>query len=134
VRIEGYQRIAANAARASSRPAASSFAISPEMESTRVANASGPAPAAGLDALFALQMVDEPLQRRRKTIRRGASMLGVLETMKADLLVGRVGEGRLNQLLSLIGQAREATEPGLDAVVDEIELRVRVELAKCARL
>ena len=134
MRIEGYQRIAANVARATARPAGSNFTVGPQMESTRVSNASGPAPAAGLDTLFALQMVDEPMQRRRKTIRRGASMLGVLETMKADLLIGRVGEGRLNQLLSLIGQAREATEPGLDAVVDEIELRVRVELAKHARI
>ena len=46
------------------------------------------------------------------------------------MLVGRVSEGRLNQLMALIAQARERSEPGLDAALDDIELRARVELAK----
>lgn len=134
MRIEGYQRIAASAARNASRPGgAAQFAAELQPEAPRTSSVSGPAPAGALDALLALQMVDEPLQRKRKAMRRAGSMLSVLETIKADLLVGRVGEGRLNQLLSLIGQAREQTESGLDAVIDEIELRVRVELAKHGR-
>jgi hypothetical protein len=66
-------------------------------------------------------------------VRRGKALLDVLEDMKADLLLGHVGEGRLNQLLALIGQAREKSEPGLDALIDDIELRARVELAKLGR-
>jgi hypothetical protein len=57
-------------------------------------------------------------------------MLDALDEMKVDLLAGRVGEGRLNQLLSLVGQAREGSVPGLDSLLDDLELRVRVELAK----
>ena len=35
------------------------------------------------------------------------ALLDTLEEIKADLLIGRVSEGRLNQLMALIGQARE---------------------------
>ena len=33
-----------------------------------------------------------------------------LEDIKADLLVGRVSEGRMNQLMALISQARERSD------------------------
>jgi hypothetical protein len=36
-------------------------------------------------------------------------------------------------LLALLGQARDRTEAGLDGVLDEVELRARVELAKFGR-
>jgi hypothetical protein len=41
-----------------------------------------------------------------------------------------MAEGRLNQLMAVLTQARERSEPGLDALLDDIELRARVELAK----
>ena len=87
----------------------------------------------GIEALLALQAVDGPLLARRKAVRRGRALLDALDEIKTELLVGRVGEGRLNQLLALIGQARERTLPELDATLDEIELRARVELAKFGR-
>jgi hypothetical protein len=83
-----------------------------------------------INALMALQSVDDALHARRKAVRRGTGLLDALDEVKTDLLIGRVSEGRLNQMLSIIGQARERTMPGLDAVLDDIELRARVELAK----
>ena len=98
------------------------------------AAATGPtAPTAGIDALLALQAVDDPLFARKKAIRRGNALLDTLDTIKADLLMGQVSEGRLNQLMALLGQARERNLPELDPVLDDIELRVRVELAKFGR-
>jgi hypothetical protein len=88
------------------------------------------APTASLDALLALQAAGDPLQARKKIIRRGRSLLDTLDALKADILAGRIGEGRLNQLVALIGQVRERGDPGLDVLIDDIELRVRVELAK----
>ena len=71
--------------------------------------------------------------RRRKAVRRGASLLDTLDQIKADLLVGRVSADRLDQLVGMLADMREKSLPGLDAVLDDIELRVRVELAKFGR-
>lgn len=83
-----------------------------------------------IDALLALQAVEDPLLRRRKLARRGTQLLDTLDGLKADLLAGRLSEGRLNQLMAVMSQVRENAEPGLDALLDDIELRARVELAK----
>jgi hypothetical protein len=87
----------------------------------------------GLDALLALQAVGGPLEGRKKAVRRGQSLLDTLEEIKADLLLGRVSFERLDRLASMLDEVREQSLPGLDAVLDEIELRVRVELAKFGR-
>jgi hypothetical protein len=95
--------------------------------------ATATAPALGassVDSLLALQAAADPTQGRRKTLRRGRSLLDTLDAIKTDLLLGRISEGRLNQLMAIVGQARDRTEPGLDALLDDIELRARVELAK----
>jgi hypothetical protein len=110
-------------------------AFMPEVEAApaRIAGAPAAAPTASLDALLALQAVDDALMARRKALRRSTQILDTLDELKADLLAGRVSEGRLNLLLALIGQARERNEPALDEALDAIELRARVELAKFGR-
>ena len=90
-------------------------------------------PAAGIDALLALQAVDDATTGRRKAVRRANLLLDALEEIKADLLAGRVGEGRLNRAIALLQQAKTRIDPALDAIVADIELRVRVELAKLGR-
>lgn len=102
-------------------------------DAARVAHAAPAAPTAGLDAILALQAVGDFSERRRKAVRRGTDLLDLLEAMKADLLMGRVGEGRLEAMVVQLGALRERVEPELDSVLDEIELRVRVELAKHGR-
>ena len=87
----------------------------------------------GIEALLALQAVEDPLFAKKKALRRGNALLDTLETIKTDLLLGQVNEGRLNQLMALIGQARQRGLPELDGVLDDIELRARVELAKFGR-
>jgi hypothetical protein len=86
--------------------------------------------AAGIDALLAMQAAEDPMAGRRKQLRRGRSLVDMLDAMRTDLVAGRTSESHLNQLMALIGQARTKTEPGLDALLDDIELRARVELAK----
>jgi 1-aminocyclopropane-1-carboxylate deaminase/D-cysteine desulfhydrase-like pyridoxal-dependent ACC family enzyme len=87
----------------------------------------------GLDAILALQAVGGPLEGKKKAVRRGQTLLDTLDDIKADLLVGRVSFERLDQLSSMLDEVRERSLPGLDAVLDDIELRVRVELAKFGR-
>lgn len=134
MRIEGSSRTQGSGYSAPLRRGAGGvFEPEPEMPATPRAEAAPVLGAAGLDALLALQAVDDVVLTRRKAVRRGRQMLDALDEVKADLLAGRISEGRLNQLLALVGQARERTEPGLDAVLDEVELRARVELAKFGR-
>lgn len=109
------------------------FFVSDEPQAARPASTQPAAAASGIDALLALQSIDDPLLGRKKAIRRGTALLDTLEQIKADVLIGQVSEGRLNQLMALIGQARERNLPGLDGVLDDIELRARVELAKFGR-
>ena len=109
------------------------FFIAEEPAISHAAAATPTAPTAGIDALLALQAVEDPLFAKRKAIRRGNALLDTLEAIKGDLLLGQVSEGRLNQLMALVGQARERGLPGLDHLLDDIELRARVELAKFGR-
>jgi hypothetical protein len=115
------------------RSTSGGFFVNEEPQATRVATAQPAAAASGIDALLALQAVDDPLLGRKKAIRRGTALLDTLDQIKADLLIGQVSEGRLNQLMVLIGQARERNLPEVDGVLDDIELRARVELAKFGR-
>jgi hypothetical protein len=113
--------------------AGSNFAIEDEVSAERVANADPVVATSGIDALLALQAVDDPLFARKKALRRGTNLLDTLDDIKADLLAGRVSEGRLNALMALVSSARERALPELDGLLDDIELRAKVELAKFGR-
>ncbi len=98
------------------------------------AAATGPLSAlSGIDAILALQAVGGPLEGKKRAIRRGRTLLDLLDGMKADLLIGRISADRLDAMVATLGDIRERSLPGLDAVLDDIELRVRVELAKYGR-
>lgn len=109
------------------------FVPAGEQGAARVNTAAPVAPAAGLDAILALQAVGDFSESRRKAVKRGTSLLDLLEDMKADLLIGRTSPERLDAMVTQLGTLRERIEPGLDALIDDIELRVRVELAKLGR-
>ena len=89
--------------------------------------------ATGIDAILALQAVDEPLTGKKKALRRGASLLDMLDEIKTDLLIGRVSSDGLDRMTAMLSEMRERSLPGLDSLLDDIELRVRVELAKFGR-
>jgi hypothetical protein len=131
-RITGSSRPGISAYSAAGRRTepTSSFSVGTPAASAAPAETASVAGLTSLEALMALQGVGDALEARRKSVKRGRQLLDTLDELKADLLLGRISEGRLNQLLALVGQARERSEPGLDAVMDDIELRAQVELAK----
>jgi hypothetical protein len=97
-------------------------------------NATTPvAPATELNAILALQAVGDFREGKRRALRRGTDLLDLLEAMKADLLVGALSGARLDAMANQLAQLRERVDPDIDAVIDEIELRVLVELAKHGR-
>lgn len=85
----------------------------------------------GIDALLALQGVEDPTERRRRAVAKGRGALDVLDDLKIGLLSGSLDQGTVQRLRSAAADLKHASgDPGLDQVLAEIELRVEVELAK----
>lgn len=85
----------------------------------------------GMEALLALQDVGGPLERKRRAVSRAGRILDVLDDLKVALLDGTISGTDLERLSRAVRDARDATEdPKLEAVLDEIELRAAVEMAK----
>lgn len=135
VRIETANRISGVASRGAVARYApgQAFSLGGTAAASRPAAAAPVMPLAALDAILALQGVGDALSGRRRAVKRGTSLLDLLEQVKADLLVGNISPERLDLLAEQVTSLREKIEPGLDGVLDEIELRVRVELAKLGR-
>jgi hypothetical protein len=94
--------------------------------------ATTPKPAATIDALLALQGIEEdPTERRKRSVQRGRSALDVLDDLKIALLSGNFDPSTVTRLRTAAADLKSSSgDAGLDAVLSEIELRVEVELAK----
>ncbi len=87
----------------------------------------------GVSTVLALQGAPDSAERRarRKAVQRGDTMLDNLEEIRLGLLLGTIPVSRLEQLAQLVRVQREqVNDPKLTAILDEIELRAAVELAK----
>ncbi len=95
------------------------------------ARALGPTGIGSIDALLALQAVGGPLERRRRALRRADKILDELDAVKISLLEGEVPANALSNLVKAVQQTRDSTDdPGLESVLNEIETRAAVEIAK----
>ena len=84
-----------------------------------------------LDALIALQEVGGPLERRRRATGRASRILDALDEMKLELLAGGLTPALVEALARAVRDQRALTDdPRLEGVLDEIETRAAVELAK----
>ncbi|WP_068874151.1 MULTISPECIES: flagellar assembly protein FliX [unclassified Phenylobacterium] len=98
---------------------------------TQVSGASGVSSVMGVEALLALQDVESPTERKRRSVRRASRLLDQLDGIKVALLGGELSQSQLDSLARAVREQRSATEdPQLEAVLDEIETRAAVELAK----
>jgi len=89
-----------------------------------------------VDSLLAIQSVGDATDRegRRRLVRRGEEMLDRLEDLRRDLLLGSVPTDKLVALAQMVRMQRgNCADPQLGALLDEIELRAEVELAKLSR-
>lgn len=116
------------------RGASGGFSVSGADHARGAAGLSGATSIGIVDAFLTLQGTDgtgDALHSPRRSIRRGEDMLDVLDEMKISLLSGQMPEKQLNRLLKLVdGQRSQALDPQLGDLLDQIELRARVELAK----
>ena len=91
-------------------------------------------PLATLDAVLLAQEIAEPTEQRQRGIRHGDSVLAELRELQLGLVEGWICEGTLRRLAGLLDGLRPAIEdPNLDELLDELELRAAVELAKLGR-
>ena len=85
----------------------------------------------GIDALIALQGIEEPVERRRRAVKHGRRAHDALDELKLGLLAGSLDQGTLLRLKAVAGDLRDGSgDQKLDQVLAEIDLRVAVELAK----
>jgi Class II flagellar assembly regulator len=117
------------------RTSSSSFALPEESAAaseTRAATA--PKAAANIDALLAMQGIEDPTERRKRSVQRGRGALDVLDDLKIGLLSGNFDTSTVSRLRDAAANLKSSSgDPGLDAVLSEIELRVEVELAKAGQ-
>jgi Class II flagellar assembly regulator len=117
------------------RTGSSGFSL-PDATSTSEARATtAPKATANIDALLALQGIEEdPAERRRRSVQRGKGALDVLDDLKIGLLSGNFDASTVSRLRDAAANLKSSSgDPGLDAVLSEIELRVEVELAKAGQ-
>ncbi|MCW5750072.1 MAG: flagellar assembly protein FliX [Alphaproteobacteria bacterium] len=94
--------------------------------------ASAPArPVQAVNPLLALQEVPDALHARKRAVRRGQELLERLDSLRHALLTGRLTDEILRRLADEVTRERPlVSDPGLQQVLDEIEIRAQVELAK----
>lgn len=81
--------------------------------------------------LFLAQEVDDALHRTARAKRRGMVLLDGLEDIRTGLLTGTLSPSRLQLLARQLETERDSDlPPQLAGILDDIELRVAVELAK----
>ena len=117
------------------RTSTSGFALPDAASAPEARAAVAPKAAAGIDALLALQGIeDDPLERRKRSVQRGKRALDVLDDLKIGLLSGIFDASTVSRLRDAAANLKSSSgDPGLDKVLSEIELRVEVELAKAGQ-
>ncbi len=99
------------------------------------ASATGQAAAmASIEALVALQgagAVEDATTGKRRALKRASRLLDLMDELRVALLEGRIPTHQLKNLMTVIESQKHALDdPALAALVEEIELRAQVELAK----
>jgi hypothetical protein len=106
-------------------PSGSEAAASPARAGSAVALGS-------LEALLALQETTSPLERRRRAVKRATHILDALDDLRTAVLDPDGLDGPvLQRLAGAVREARSETDdPQLESVLEEIEIRAAVEIAK----
>lgn len=86
-----------------------------------------------VDALLAVQGADDPTARaaKQRMRKRSNDLLEGLDDIRNAMLTGRLTVGHMIDIADVVASHREKIEdPQLTGIMDEIDLRAQVELAK----
>lgn len=87
----------------------------------------------GVGSLLAAQSAEDPTERkaRKKMVERAGSVLNALDDVRGGLLAGTLSMSEMQKVkASLTANREKITDSKLLGVLDEVELRAQVELAK----
>jgi len=116
------------------RSSSSGFALPDTTTTQETRAAAAPKATANIDALLAMQGIEDPAERRKRSVQRGRGALDVLDELKIGLLSGNFDASTVSRLRDAAASLKSSSgDAGLDAVLSEIELRVEVELAKAGQ-
>ena len=134
MKITGTRPLNAAPTRASQRAAAkkgSDFSSQLAEEPSAAGTVSPTTPLSAVDSILAVQEVPTATDGRSRGIKRGYSILNHLDEIRLGLLTGSIPRQRLLEMGREIKEARDSVvEPQLSSILDDIELRAAVELAK----
>lgn len=104
-------------------------------ELSRGGQTQGATTASQLDSLSSLlaaqEMDDEPKNGHKSAVDRAELLLDKLDQLRHGLLMGRVSGRQLTDLMNTVRRRQDQfVDPRIREVLDEIELRAAVELAK----
>lgn len=135
MKIQGPHGTSANAPASTVRRTGSGgFSLPEASTAPESRSVSAPRASANIDALLALQGIEDPVERRRRSVARGRGALDVLDDLKMGLLSGNFDAATVARLRAAAADLKSSSgDPGLDAVLSQIELRVEVELAKAGQ-
>ena len=133
--IKGTGSIGTSAVRRKSTAATGGgFAVSDTAESHGYI-VTGPGPIAALDSILALQDMGDPTDGRSKALAHGEQLLEILDAVRDGMLAGGIPRATLNRLAVAVTRRHDVfADPKLQDVLDQIELRAHVELAKLEQL
>lgn len=118
--------------RATKTGSASGTSFAKQLDETSETGASPSVGAAGaVSGVLGLQEVDDALAHASKGKLRAEDILNRLDDLRVELLSGAISREKLLQLTRLVSHRRgQISDPHLASVLDEIDLRAQVELAK----
>lgn len=136
-RIDGPSPIrqAAPVKRASKAGSVSSSSFSEHLDEPEgVASTSAASALGTVSGVLDIQEVDDALARAAKGKLRAQDLLEKLDDLRLDLLTGTMSKAKLQRLADVTASRRaEVSDPKLGEILDEIDLRAQVELAKFTR-
>ncbi len=92
---------------------------------------SGTSPLTSVSSLLSLQELPTSSEGRSKGLALAEDFLGHLEIIRHGLLAGQIPQRRLQDVLTIVARQKSlSNDPALDDILNDMELRVKVELAK----
>ncbi|HAX92138.1 MAG TPA: flagellar assembly protein FliX [Rhodospirillaceae bacterium] len=104
-------------------------------EAGEVSGASAASALGAVSGVLDIQEVDDALARAARGKLRAEDLLDKLDDLRLDLLTGALSKTKLQRLAAVVNSHRaEVNDPRLGEILDEIDLRAQVELAKFTRV